>query len=113
MHKGFSAPYGSPIYGKPPYHMVDARMVRVTYEVDPAAAQAALPPELELVGHTAMAFVGEMTQLPYIGTFHEGGHHAAGAPQGSGRADCRLPLHVDRRIPPRRARGLRHDEAAL
>lgn len=73
MDKGFSIPYGSPIYGKPPYHMVDARMVRVSYEIDPAAAQAALPPELELIGNTAMAFVGEMTQLPYIGTFHEGG----------------------------------------
>jgi len=73
MERGFSAPYGSPIYGKPPYRMVDARMVRVTYEIDPEAARAALPPELELVGNTAMAFVGEMTQLPYVGQFHEGG----------------------------------------
>jgi acetoacetate decarboxylase len=73
MENGFSAPYGSPIYGKPPYHMVDARMVRITYKIDPEAAQAALPPELELVGDTAMAFVGEMTQLPYVGRFHEGG----------------------------------------
>lgn len=73
MQRGFSAPYGSPIYGKPPYHMVDARMVRVTYEIDPEAARTALPPELELVGNTAMAFVGEMTQLPHIGRFHEGG----------------------------------------
>mgnify|MGYP001205257295 CR=1 FL=1 len=73
MQKGYSVPYGSPIYGKPPYYMTDARMVRVTYEVDPEAAQAALPPELEFVGNTAMAFVGEMTQLPWIGTFHEGG----------------------------------------
>ncbi|MEO3386318.1 acetoacetate decarboxylase family protein [Mesorhizobium sp. CAU 1741] len=73
MDKGYSIPYGAPIYGKPPYYMTDARMVRVSYEIDPAAAQAALPPELELVGNTAMAFVGEMTQLPYIGKFHEGG----------------------------------------
>lgn len=71
--RGYSAPYGSPIYGKPPYYMTDARMIRVTYEVDVEAAQAALPPELELVGNTAMAFVGEMTQLPYCGKFHEGG----------------------------------------
>lgn len=73
MEPGFSAPYGSPIYGKPPYRMVDATMVRVTYEIDPEAASAALPPELELMGNTAMAFVGEMTQLPYVGRFHEGG----------------------------------------
>ncbi len=73
MDKGYSAPFGSPIYGKPPYYMTDARMLRVTYEIDPTAAQAALPPELELVGTTAMAFIGEMTQVPYCGRFHEGG----------------------------------------
>ena len=73
MEKAYSAPYGSPAYGRPPYLMTDARMVRVTYEIDPVAAQAALPPELELIGNTAMAFVGQMVQLPHVGKFHEGG----------------------------------------
>lgn len=73
MDRCYSAPYGSAIYGRPPYHMTDARMIRVTYRVDPEAAQAALPPELEFIGDTAMAFIGEMTQLPHCGRFHEGG----------------------------------------
>lgn len=71
--RDYSAPYGSAIYGKPPYYMTEAQMIRVIYRVDPDAAQAALPPELEFIGDTAMAFIGQMTQFPHCGRFHEGG----------------------------------------
>jgi acetoacetate decarboxylase len=70
----FTVPYASPIYGRPPYYMVEGRILIVSYEVDPDAAAASVSPPLNHVtGTQAALFIGDMLQLPHCGKFHECG----------------------------------------
>lgn len=70
----YTVPYGAPAYGPPPYHMQEGVILLVNYEVDAAAAAAAMSPPLTLnAGAGASVFIGDMLQLPHCGKFHEGG----------------------------------------
>lgn len=65
-------PIYSPAYGPPPYEMVDASMVFVSFTADPDALRAAVPAPLELSAGDATAIVSDLVQLPHVGWFFEG-----------------------------------------
>ncbi len=65
-------PTYSPAYGGPPYDMVDASMVFVSFTADNAALHAAVPAPLELASGDATAIVSDLVQLPHVGWFFEG-----------------------------------------
>lgn len=70
----YTVPYASPLYGPPPYHMVEGRILIVSYDVDSAAADRSVSPPLTRVPDSkASIFIGDMLQLPHAGKFHECG----------------------------------------
>ncbi len=70
-----TVPYASPIFGRGPYHMLEARLLMVSWAVPRDVAAQFLPPPLTLPDGPiiAGAFIGDMHQLPSCGKFHEGG----------------------------------------
>lgn len=71
----YTLPYASPLYGPPPYDMVEGKILMVTFD---SANQDALkasvsPPAMLAENSRTSLFIGDMLQIPYCGAFHECG----------------------------------------
>jgi acetoacetate decarboxylase len=71
----FTLPYASPLYGPPPYDMVEGKVLMVTFDsANQQALSNAVSPPLKLAsGSRTSLFIGDMLQIPHCGAFHECG----------------------------------------
>ncbi|MEQ8248860.1 MAG: acetoacetate decarboxylase family protein [Alphaproteobacteria bacterium] len=71
--EGWSTPFASSPYTKPPHPMDPARMICVEFEPDPEAAWASVPDPLQWAeGTTALCCIGDNRQMPTSLKFQEG-----------------------------------------
>ena len=80
----YTLPYASPLYGPPPYDMVEGRILMVTFESrDQDALRASVSPPVQLARNSKTSlFIGDMLQLPHCGAFHECGVIVTGSYNG-------------------------------
>lgn len=71
----YTLPYACPLYGPPPYDMVEGKILLVTFDsANQAALAASVSPPLTLAaGSKTSLFIGDMLQIPHCGAFHECG----------------------------------------
>ena len=71
----YTLPYASPLYGPPPYDMVEGKVLMVTFEsVNREALRASVSPPAVLAENSRTSlFIGDMLQIPHCGAFHECG----------------------------------------
>ena len=80
----YTLPYASPLYGPPPYDMVEGKILMVTFESrNQEALRASVSPPVQLARHSRTSlFIGDMLQLPHCGAFHECGVIVTGSYNG-------------------------------
>ena len=80
----YALPYASPLYGAPPYDMVEAKVLIVTFDsVNQAALKASVSPPVVLAENSRTTlFIGDMLQIPHCGAFHECGIVVTGSYKG-------------------------------
>lgn len=72
--EAFSSPLASPPYLKPPYPLVDAKLVIVRFRAEPARIADLIPRPLEPIDDGLVtAFIGDIWQIAGPGEYHEGG----------------------------------------
>lgn len=71
----YTLPYASPLYGPPPYDMVEGKILIVTFDsANQAALKASVSPPAALAENSKTSlFIGDMLQIPHCGAFHECG----------------------------------------
>ena len=71
----YTLPYASPLYGPPPYDMVEGKVLIVTFDsANQTALKASVSPPVTLAANSRTSlFIGDMLQIPHCGAFHECG----------------------------------------
>ncbi|MDQ8727361.1 acetoacetate decarboxylase family protein [Bradyrhizobium sp. LHD-71] len=71
----YTVPYASPLYGAPPYDMVEGKILVVTFDsANQSALRTSVSPPLTLAANSRTSlFIGDMLQIPHCGAFHECG----------------------------------------
>lgn len=80
----YTLPYASPLYGQPPFDMVEGKILLVTFDSknqDALRASVSPPVQLAKTSRTSL-FIGDMLQLPHCGAFHECGVIVTGSYNG-------------------------------
>jgi acetoacetate decarboxylase len=80
----YTLPYASPLYGAPPYDMIEGKILIVTFDsANQAALRASVSPPVALATNSRTSlFIGDMLQIPHCGAFHECGVVVTGSYKG-------------------------------